>query len=127
MPRMLRTSWKRQPGAGARLAESDREHRFDILPVYITTDGMLMAVGQDSRRFRPNLVIGGVPGLDERQWEGSHLRVGPAIIGVENLRARCVVTTFDPDTGEQELGVLQRIQKEFNRRLGLNCSVVVPR
>jgi hypothetical protein len=57
-------------GAGARLAESDRERRFDIFPLYITTDGMLAAVGQDSRRFRPNVVIGGVPGLDERQWRG---------------------------------------------------------
>ena len=113
-------------GAGAHLVESDRERRFDVLPLYITTDGMLTAVGQDSRRFRPNLVIGSVPGLGEREWEGSQLRIGPAIIGVENLRARCVVTTFDPDTGQQDLSVLRRIQKEFTRGFGFNCSVVVP-
>jgi uncharacterized protein YcbX len=58
--------------------------------------------------------------------EGSQLRVGPAIIGVENLRVRCIVTTFDPDTCRQDIGVLRRIQKEFNRQPGLNCSVVVP-
>lgn len=57
-------------GAGTGLVRSDREDRFDILPLLVATDGMLAAVGHDRRRFRPNLVIGGVPGLAERQWEG---------------------------------------------------------
>ena len=33
---------------------------------------------------------------------------------------------FDPDTGEQDLGVLRRIQKEFGGVLGLNSYVVNP-
>ena len=57
-------------GAGARLVRSDADDRFDILPLLVVTDGMLSAVGYDRRRFRPNLVIGGVRGLSERQWEG---------------------------------------------------------
>jgi len=113
-------------GAGTRLVESDAEHRFDILPLLIATDGMLTAVGYDRRRFRPNLVIGGVPGLNERQWEGAHLRIGSATIAMEDLRTRCIMTTFDPDSGQQDLGVLRRIQKEFDSRLGLNCYVVAP-
>jgi len=113
-------------GAGARLVQSDSEDRFDILPLLIATDGMLAAVGYDRRRFRPNLVIGGVTGLAERQWEGARLRIGAVVIGMEDLRTRCIMTTFDPDSGRQDLGVLGRVRKEFNGRLGLNSYVVTP-
>jgi uncharacterized protein YcbX len=113
-------------GAGTRLVESDVEHRFDILPLLVATDGMLATAGYDRRRFRPNLVIGGVPGLSEREWEGAQLRIGPVVIGIEDLRTRCIMTTFDPDSGEQDVNVLRRIQREFNGRLGLNCYVAAP-
>lgn len=113
-------------GAGTRLVRSDAEDRFDILPLLVTTDGMFAAVGQDRRRFRPNLVIGGVSGLSERQWEGARLRIGEVLIGMDDLRGRCIMTTFDPDTGEQDLGVLRRVQQEFGGVLGLNSYVVTP-
>jgi MOSC domain-containing protein len=113
-------------GPGTRLVESNSEDRFDVLPLLIATDGMLGAVGHDLRRFRPNLVIGGVPGLSERQWEGAQLRIGPVVIGMEDLRSRCIMTTFDPDSGQQDLSVLRRVQEKFNGRLGLNSYVVAP-
>ncbi len=113
-------------GPGTRLVRSDAEDRFDVLPLLVATDGMLEAVGYDLRRFRPNLVIGGVEGLGERGWEGAQLRTGSVVIAMEDLRARCIMTTFDPDTGKQDLDVLRRVQKQFNGRLGLNSYVVVP-
>lgn len=113
-------------GPGARLVRSDAEDRFDILPLLVTTDGMFAAVGYDRRRFRPNLVIGGVEGLSERQWEGAQLRISEVVIGMDDLRGRCIMTTFDPDTGKQDLSVLRRVQKEFDGVLGLNSYVVTP-
>ena len=113
-------------GPGVRLVRSDAEDRFDILPLLVTTDGMFAAVGHDRRRFRPNLVIGGVVGLAEREWEGAQLRIGEVVIGMDDLRGRCIMTTFDPDSGKQDLDVLRRVQKEFGGVLGLNSYIVSP-
>lgn len=113
-------------GPGAHLVRSDADDRFDILPLLVATDGMLQTVGVDTRRFRPNLVISGVPGLAEREWEGAALRIGPVVIGMEDLRGRCIMTTYDPDTGAQDLNVLRRIQRDFQGVLGLNSYVIQP-
>ena len=80
----------------------------------------------DRRRLRPNILVGDVAGLDERTWEGRALRAGSAIIGVDSLRARCVMTIFDPDTLAQDNTVLERIVREFDGRLALNCHVIQP-
>ena len=76
LPGTLRATWRRRRARETRLVQSESEDRFDILPLLVATDGTLAAVGYDTRRFRPNLVIGGVPGLCERQWEGARLRIG---------------------------------------------------
>ena len=113
-------------GEGARLVRSDGAERFDILPLLIATDGAIAAFGYDGRRLRPNIVIGGVTGLAEREWEGRALRIGDAIIGIQNLRQRCIMTTFEPDTLAQDVGVLKKIQREFGGSLALNCYVIRP-
>jgi uncharacterized protein len=117
---------EKEAGAGTYLVRSDAEDRFDVLPLLVTTDGAFAAVGFDRRRFRPNLVIGGVKGLSERQWEGARLRIGDVVIGMDDLRARCIMTTFDPDSGDQDLNVLRRVQQNFGGVLGLNSYVVTP-
>jgi hypothetical protein len=68
-------------------------------------------------------VIGGVEGLAERSWPGRALRIGDALIGVESLRGRCIVTTIDPHTGEQNLDVLRGIHRRYQGKLALNCWV----
>ena len=104
----------------------DGAGRFDILPLLVATDGAIAAFGYDGRRLRPNLVIGGVPGLEERNWEGRRLRVGDLTIELVDLRGRCVMTTFDPDTLEQDPHVLRSIVQRFDGTLALNARVVHP-
>lgn len=115
-------------GAGARIITS-RTHprllgRFDVLPLLIGTDGAFEQLGVDHRRLRPNIVIGGVDGLAERGWPGRRLRVGGVIASVASLRSRCVMTTYDPDTQEQDLSVLRRIASEFGGQMALDCGVL---
>ena len=113
-------------GSDARLVRYDGVERFDILPLLVATDGAIAAFGYDRRRLRPNIVIGGVNGLDERLWEGKTLHAGEVIIGIQDLRERCIMTTFDPDTLAQDVDVLRKIRREFGGLLALNCSVVKP-
>ena len=63
-------------GPRAQLLRWDGPERFDILPLLVATDGAIQALGYDRRRLRPNLVIGGVPGLAERGWPGRQARIG---------------------------------------------------
>ena len=111
-------------GDDARLVRDDGPERFDVMPLLVATDGSIARLGVDSRRLRPNIIVAGVDGLDERTWPGRRLRMGDAIIAVAQLRRRCVMTTFDPDTQAQDLGVLRRIVKEFDGRLALDCEVI---
>jgi uncharacterized protein len=115
---------ERAAGPGASPVAYAGTERFDVLPLLVATDGGIAALGYDGRRLRPNIVVSGVPGLAERSWPGRALRVGEVLIGVKQPRARCIVTTIDPDTGAQDLDVLRRIHRQFDGALALDCWVV---
>jgi hypothetical protein len=111
-------------GPGARLVRHDDADRFDMLPLLIATDGAIAAFGHDHRRLRPNIVIGGVNGLGERDWPGATLSVGQVLIGVQDLRLRCIMTSYDPDTLVQDKEIARGIYKRFEGKLALNCFVI---
>ena len=117
---------KAAAGPNAQLVRYDGLERFDILPLLVATDGAIATFGQDRRRLRPNIVLGGVSGLDERSWEGRLLRIGELVVYLHSLRGRCIVTTYDPDTLAQDVGVLRDINRRFRGKLALNAAVVAP-
>ena len=88
------------------------------------TDGAVSMFGRDVRRLRSNILIGGVDGAGERQWPGATLRLPHAEVAIADLRGRCVMTTYDPDTAEQDPGVLRDIVRRFGGRLCLNAHVI---
>jgi uncharacterized protein YcbX len=103
-------------------------HFFDESPLLVATDGAIESLGYDGRRFRPNIVIAGVPGMEERSWDGRRLRIGEAgaEIDLGHLCERCVLTTFDPDTQEQDPDVLRRVNTELDGLFARNCWVARP-
>ena len=111
-------------GSGAKLVRYDGPERFDVLPLLIATDGAITAFGHDGRRLRPNILIGGVEGLTERAWPGASLRIGKALIGVQDLRLRCIMTSYDPDTQVQDKEITRGIYRQFEGKLALNCFVI---
>src|SRR5947209_12029575 len=100
-------------GPGSRLVPATGPERFDILPLLVATDGAVHELGYDMRRLRPNVVIGDVEGLAERTWEWRCLVTSGAAIALADLRGRCIMTTFDPDTVTQDVNVLRRIRTGF--------------
>ena len=112
-------------GESARLVRAQSGERFDVLPLLVATDGAVAALGIDRRRLRPNLLIEGVVEWAERDWEGRFLRIGDAVIGLASLRQRCIMTTWDPDTAEQDRDVLRRINRQLGGRTALNAWAVV--
>ncbi len=111
-------------GPRARLVRHDGVERFDVLPLLVATDGAIAAFGHDHRRLRPNIVIGGVDGLAEREWPGGCLQIGKVLIGVQDLRSRCIMTAYDPDTLVRDKDITREIYRRFGGKLALNCFVI---
>jgi uncharacterized protein len=103
--------------------------RFDVLPLLVATAGAIAAFGHDRRRLRPDPVIGGVEGLAEREWPGQRLRIGAVLIGVQDLRLRCVMTSYDPDTLVKVQEITRGIYRRFGdeRALSRACQTQVER
>jgi len=112
---------------------TDNQSHFEELELPLSNErratspwlsGAITAFGYDQRRLRPNIVIGGVEGLGEREWPGACLRIGKALIGVQDLRLRCIMTSFDPDTLIQDKDITHGIYRRFEGKLALNCFVI---
>lgn len=117
---------RQRAGDGAVLVADASPQRFDVLNLLVATDEAVARFGHDVRRLRPNVLISGVATGDEANWPGHALAIGDVLIGIDSLRARCIVTTIDPDTGEQDLDVLREIRRDFGGELALNCWVIRP-
>ena len=113
-------------GAGSRLVKFHGPERFDVLNLLVATDGAVARFGHGVGRLRPNILIGGVPAEAEASWPGQALAIGDAVIGVYSQRQRCIVTSIDPGSGEQDLDVFRRIRQSFGGNLALNCWVIQP-
>jgi hypothetical protein len=113
-------------GDDAWLEAYDGLERFDVLPLLVATDGAVAKFGRDVRRLRPNILIGGVEGMEERDWPEGELHIGDAVIRLDSLRGRCPMTSVDPDTLERDPEVLRDIGRRFGGRLALNAEVLRP-
>ena len=117
---------RRAAGDDAWLEAYEGVERFDVLPLLVATDGAVAAFGRDVRRLRPNILIGGVHDMDEVRWPAAELLIGTAVVRLDSLRARCPMTTVDPDTLERDPEVLRDIGRRFGGRLALNAEVLRP-
>jgi uncharacterized protein YcbX len=113
-------------GEPVSLAEVPAPQAFDVLPLLVATDGAARYLNIDHRRLRPNILIADVPELEERHWPGQVIAIGSVRIDPEQLRDRCVMTTFHPDTQEQDPSVLHRILHELDGCTALDSSVITP-
>ncbi|MCI0635952.1 MAG: MOSC domain-containing protein [Actinobacteria bacterium] len=86
----------------------------------------------DAGRFRMTIEIEGVSEPhEEDSWEGTHVRIGEAVLRLEGAVPRCVVTTLDPETGLRDfptLSVIKHYRGENDDGLpfGVYADVIEP-
>ena len=104
---------------------ADRVSLADGYPLLVATEESLAALNDQvlsasstgraplpMARFRPNVVVSGVPAWSEDDWRV--VRIGAATFRAVKGCARCVLTTVDPETGERErepIASLARIRR----------------
>lgn len=113
-------------GEAVTLQQVAAPQAFDVLPLLVATDGAACYLNIDHRRLRPNILLADVPDLEERNWPGRVISIGSVRIHAEKLRDRCVMTTFHPDTQQQDPSVLHRIVYELDGSTALDSSVITP-
>jgi len=60
--------------------------------------------------------LDGVEPYEEDSWQGRRVRFGDAVVRIGDRMNRCVMTTLDPDTGEQNAPVLDALAE--HRKVG---------
>ncbi|GIW12753.1 MAG: hypothetical protein KatS3mg062_0192 [Tepidiforma sp.] len=112
---------------------ADYRGNFDVAPVSIIAAATIerlcaeAGVAPESRRFRMNLVVEGVPPFGENAWVGRVLRVGTARLAVVERDQRCAVITVDPDgSGLRTPGVLKVAGSLNDACAGVYAAVVTP-
>ena len=121
--RVLTGDWSRVLSAFSQqpvaLVRSDQPGQcYDEYPISLVSQASVQglrrrapnSVSLDSRRFRPNFVLGGCQPHEEDEWLGGPVRIGEELVLRLVARdPRCAITTHDPDTGEADLDTLRLI------------------
>jgi uncharacterized protein len=117
------------------VVHDDGESGGDVQPMSLMSSASLRALGAslggdvDGRRFRMTITIDGGPAWEEHGWVGRDVRVGDAVLRVDSLCERCVVTTRDPDDGRRDAPVLKALaglRGKDDVTFGVWCDVVAP-
>ncbi len=122
----------RERGVEVELATREDEPFFDDAPVSIIVDkwlrGLSAYVGYDVgfERFRPNFFVEGREGfsLTEEAMTGRELALGEVLMRVRYPIERCVVTTYDQQTGESDNEILNYVVRERSTWMGIYCDVL---
>ena len=106
---------------------------FDAFPVSIVSLQTLAALGELAGRevvplrLRANIVID-VPGASfpEEALVGHQVRIGDAVVRVDDRDKRCMVINFDPFTAERDPAVLRAVAQHRDSQAGVYGSCVAP-
>jgi uncharacterized protein len=84
-------------------------------------------MGQDLsiHRWRGNLWLEGVALREEENWMGQMIRIGGAILRVEERITRCRAPNADPETGLEDCNILQALDTAYGHQdFGVYATVL---
>ena len=118
--------------------ESSPGTYFDAFPILLMSEASLRCFAAsmaekgessqfDMRRFRPNLVVETPEdGFPENAWVGRRGQIGSAVVKVEVVCPRCVMTTHGFDDLPKDPKIMRHLVKENDGNLGVYLSIEKP-
>lgn len=107
---------------------------FLVSPFHILTTASLNHMKQQKpdsdwhvERFRPNLVIDTVPGVEglaEQDWIGKTLQIGELMIECGEPAPRCSAVTRQQNSFGTDTGLLRSIVREADQNLGIYGNIL---
>ncbi|MEB3830152.1 MOSC domain-containing protein [Phormidium sp. CCY1219] len=107
----------------------DREPVHISLLSEATLQDLSDASGQpaDVRRFRPNVLLEGVPAWEEFNWVGQQFHLGDATVAITARIGRCPNIEVNPDTGDRDLPLLPLLQEKYGHlQTGVLAKILTP-
>ena len=105
----------------------DREPVHLSLVSQATIDQLSTVAGKsiDVRRFRPNVVVTGIPAWAEFDWVEREIQLGTARLKITAPIKRCLNINVNPDTGERDISLFALLHKHFNhQQTGVIAKVI---
>lgn len=120
-------------GVELRVRAQAGTHYFDDAPVSLVFDRWIEEVSRaldmplDPLRWRPNFFAHAAADFayGEEDLLGSTIELGDVVLRVRDRIGRCVTTTYDIRTGEQDGEVLLYVARERGNTMGVYCEVEV--
>jgi uncharacterized protein YcbX len=106
----------------------------DAFALLLISEASIAALGAlapdsviDVRRFRPNIVLGGVDeGFGEDEWVGHRLRIGTMVARIEIRTMRCVMVTRPFADLPSDRTIMRTLVRERSQCIGVYASVEQP-
>ncbi|MFZ1725340.1 MAG: MOSC domain-containing protein [Albidovulum sp.] len=87
--------------------------------------GEYMGVELSPLRWRGNFWIEHLRPFEEREWIGHEIRLGEAVLWVEEPKIRCLATTANPATGQRDADTLRALNAMFgHQEFGVYAKVI---
>ncbi|MEP0872853.1 MOSC domain-containing protein [Trichocoleus desertorum AS-A10] len=112
-------------GNSTRYPDRDPVHISLINQASLEDLGQKLGHVVDPRRFRPNVMLTGIPAWEELRWVGKTFQLGTAQVAIAAPINRCANVDVNPDTGIQDCSIFAALQPTLgHRQTGVLATVL---
>jgi len=108
---------------------TDQKHPYISINTTASLADLSQKAGTDMsmHRFRGNIWLKNSEPWEEFNWIGKTIRIGGALLKVEDPIERCLATTSNPETGRRDVETLELLQNHWGHKdFGVFAAVIEP-